>query len=375
MSSSAYNFLGAEHTLTVPEQLNAGARFLMLDAYYGYDDDGLVRTNLAGGVDRKTLEKERGVDAVRALDRLGALTGTADTSGKKQEIYFCHDFCELGAVPASEVLAGVKDFLDRNLTEVVVLDLEDYVQPKDMHQALEDAGLVPRLRTLDRNRLGETTLLDLVEPRRPDDEENQRRLIVVSEKHGGVEKWLPKAYSLFQETPFTFTKISDFNCRPNRGGPDNPLLLINHWLRPDGPPDPSEANRVNSRAVLTDRFKQCIRRRQRLPNAVAVDFTEIGDFYPTINRFNAAVANVTGATRSVTRVVDHHSSRGDLTVAELAELRGLHRLPKISDADARKLLGILSDRLAPPPQLAEFEASNGLEPSSTTTTTAPTPAP
>jgi hypothetical protein len=51
MSSSAYNFLGAEHTITIPEQLNAGARFLMIDAYYGYDDDGLVRTNLAGGVD------------------------------------------------------------------------------------------------------------------------------------------------------------------------------------------------------------------------------------------------------------------------------------------------------------------------------------
>ena len=49
MSSSAYNFLGAEHTITIPEQLNAGARFLMIDAYYGYDDNGLVRTNLAGG--------------------------------------------------------------------------------------------------------------------------------------------------------------------------------------------------------------------------------------------------------------------------------------------------------------------------------------
>ena len=102
MSSSAYNFLGAEHTITIPEQLNAGARFLMLDAYYGYDDNGLVRTNLAGGVDRATLLADRGPDAVHELDRLGALTGTADTSGKKQDVYFCHDFCELGAVKASD---------------------------------------------------------------------------------------------------------------------------------------------------------------------------------------------------------------------------------------------------------------------------------
>ncbi len=52
MSSSAYNFFSAEHTITVGEQLNAGVRFLMLDVYYGYDDNGIVRTNLAGGVDR-----------------------------------------------------------------------------------------------------------------------------------------------------------------------------------------------------------------------------------------------------------------------------------------------------------------------------------
>ena len=76
----------------------------MIDAYYGYDDNGLVRTNLAGGVNREQLRKERGDEAVHELDRLGALTGVADTSGKKQDVYFCHDFCELGAIPSS---AGV----------------------------------------------------------------------------------------------------------------------------------------------------------------------------------------------------------------------------------------------------------------------------
>ena len=109
MSSAAYNFLGAEHTITIPEQLNAGARFLMIDAYYGYDDNGLVRTNLAGGVNRDQLRKERGEEAVHELDRLGALTGVADTSGKKQDIYFCHDFCELGAISAEQVFHDIDD--------------------------------------------------------------------------------------------------------------------------------------------------------------------------------------------------------------------------------------------------------------------------
>jgi hypothetical protein len=123
MASAAYDFLGAEQTETIPDQLNAGIRFLMVDAYYGYDDKGLVRTNLAGGVKRDNLRSERGDEAVHELDRLGALTGVADTSGTKQDVYFCHDFCELGAIPSKQVFNDVDDFLSRNLTDVVVMDI------------------------------------------------------------------------------------------------------------------------------------------------------------------------------------------------------------------------------------------------------------
>ena len=166
MSSAAYNFLGAEHTITIPEQLNAGARFLMIDAYYGYDDNGLVRTNLAGGVNREELRKERGEESVRELDRLGALTGVADTSGKKQDLYFCHDFCELGAIPAEQVFADIDAFLSRNLTDVVVIDIEDYVQPKDLKQALIDDGLWDRVWKPSPKQIGWPTLARHGGPRR-----------------------------------------------------------------------------------------------------------------------------------------------------------------------------------------------------------------
>ena len=74
MSSSAYNFFGAEHTVSIPEQLNLGARALLIDAYYGYKDNGIVRTNLAGGANRADIQREFGNDAVKELNRLGALT-------------------------------------------------------------------------------------------------------------------------------------------------------------------------------------------------------------------------------------------------------------------------------------------------------------
>jgi hypothetical protein len=354
MSSAAYNFLGAEHTITIPEQLNAGIRFLMIDAYYGYDDNGLVRTNLAGGVNREQLRQERGDEAVRELDRLGALTGVADTSGKKQDLFFCHDFCELGAIPSEQVFHDVDGYLARNLTDVVVLDVEDYVQPKDLKRALVDAGLWRRVWKPSPTQVGWPTLLQMVRPKDAKADENPQRLVLMSEKHPNEMPWLLGAYSVSQETPFTFTSTSQFNCAPNRGGTNKSFFIVNHWLRPDGPPDPVAAADVNSRKVLTARLQQCINERQQLPNAVAVDFTAQGDLSRTVNLFNAAIAKQSGVTGTVSKAVAQLREAADITDAELRELNALHRLPKITDEQARALLGPLADRIPTPVSLKDL---------------------
>ncbi len=369
MSSSAYNFLGAEHTITIPEQLNAGARFLMLDVYYGYDDNGLVRTNLAGGVDRKALEKERGKAAVDSLQRVGALTGTADTSGHKQQLYFCHDLCELGAIKAVDVFRDINTFLDRNLTEMVVLDFEDYVQPKDLRAALEESGLWDRIRAVTPEEIHAVPLGYLLSPNKGQ-AENRRRVITTSEKHGNVARWLPATYSLFQETPYTFTSVKGFSCAPKRGNVANAMFLINHWLRPDGPPDPAAASQVNSRSVLLDRFRTCAAERERLPNVIAVDFTEVGALQPTVRDLNGAIARITGVTDVVEKSVKNAFNSGALTEAEAREIRGLHRLASPSEAKARAVLGAAAGSLTRPTALDKLAADNcvkqarptGLEP-------------
>ena len=374
MSSSAYNFLSAEHTITVGEQLNAGARFLMLDVYYGRDDNGLVRTNLAGGINRAQLERERGKQAVDALARVGALTGTADTSTKGQELYFCHDLCELGAIKVVDVLNEIGTFLDRNLTDVVVLDFEDYVQPKDLKRAMQEAGVYDRVRTVTKAETATLTISDLVTPKKGTNE-RRRRLITVSEKHGDVYPWLPPTYSMFQETPYTFPKISDFNCQPKRGEPGNPMFLINHWLRPDGPPDPTEAAHVNAEKLLLQRFRQCGRERKQLPNVIAVDFTAIGDLYTTVNEINAAIARHTGVTRSVDRALKKAFDSGQLTAAQVTEFRGLRRLPKMSESHAQAILGDVASFIVRPPALDIFDRENQLEPDPGPSTSTTVPAP
>ena len=355
MASAAYDFLGAEQTETIPEQLNAGVRFLMIDAYYGYDDKGLVRTNLAGGVNREDLRAERGSEAVHELDRLGALTGVADTSGKKQDVYFCHDYCELGAIPSKQVFNDIDAFLSRNLTDVVVMDVEDYVQPKDLKRALIEGGLWDRVWKPNPKQIGWPTLEQMVDPKHADDTENPQRLIVTSEKHAGEASWLMGTYDIAGETTYAVpTSVSKFDCNPKRGGTDKSFLIINHWLKSNGPPDPVAAATTNSQKVLTQRFQECIAKRQQLPNTIAVNFTSQGDLFKTVNLYNAAIARQSGVTSAVTKVVNQLRDREGITDAELRELNALHRLPKISEKTARALLGPLADRIPTPVALRTF---------------------
>jgi hypothetical protein len=359
MSSSAYNFFGAEHTLSIPEQLNEGARALLIDAYYGYPQSGIVRTNLAGGANRADIQSEFGNDAVKELDRLGALTGTADTSGNKQDVYLCHDYCELGAIKAATVFKQINDFLNRNLTDVLILDVEDYVQPADLEKALKQGNLWDRVYTPDLSK-PLPTLLDMVNP--PDGQDQaKRRVIITSERHPSQAPWLVGSYQLMQESPFTFTAISQFNCKPNRGQSTNAMLLVNHWLRPNGPPDPEEASKVNSLATLTDRLEKCIDTRKRLPNVLAVDFFGIGDTLKVVDNFNAAVANVTGTTAFWDQQISDQRNDPNVSSVDRAALDQLQRLPGITNQQAQALLGRdLANWLEVPELVKDFQEIDSL---------------
>ena len=339
MSSSAANFLSAEHTISISEQLNAGARALLLDLYYGYDDHGLIRTNITGGANRAQLLADQGPEAVAALDRLGALTGSSTRPGRGKEMYLCHNYCELGASLAVEEFNRIRTFLERNRNEVVIVVIEDHIRPNDIKILIDKAQLADRVWMPDPRAKVLPTLGELVEPERIGGLENKRRLIVLSERYGGQYPWLIPAYSLMQETPFSFATVSAFNCEPNRGGTDKPMLLVNHWLRTGNLPSPAGAKIVNSGAELTRRIQQCGLRRKKLPNIVATDFTEIGDLYKTVTLFNSAVATLSGITAAVDADLEAERASGGLTVVELQEVADLRRLPRLSPAAAQLLLG------------------------------------
>ena len=330
MSSSAYNFFGAEHTITVPEQLNAGARFLMLDAYYGYDDNGLIRTNLAGGVDRQALRKERGDNALHELNRLGAAhrcrrhirarSRTCTSATTSASWARCRRRRSSATSATSSIATSPTSSSSTSRTTSSPGTSRRRWSTPTSSTAPGSRSRAPRACP---------SLYDMVVPKNKKATDNKQRLIVMSERHPDATPWMHGTYTLSEETPYTFSDIKDFNSARNRGGTGKDFFIMNHWLRPDGPPDPSEAAQVNSKKTLSARIDQCIVKRGRIPDVVAVDFTAIGDMYSTVNEYNSAIA------RPHRRHAHHQRGRARDPGEEHdhpgrpRELRALRRLPYV----------------------------------------------
>ncbi|HKA04719.1 MAG TPA: hypothetical protein VKD67_10325, partial [Acidimicrobiales bacterium] len=278
MSSSLYpGWLFGEQIDTIKGQLDAGVRALLIDTHYGVPSTSrlpgsntpIVLTDRAAELTAPTGENIDPAVAERA-SRLAARAPRA--ADAKRDIYLCHNFCELGAVTFSSVLADLKQFVDTHPDDVVILDIQDATTPADTAAAIRDAGLEDRIATLVPGQ-PLPTLGDLTNAR--------HNLLVFAEEGGpGAPPWYQKTYDWFQETPYSFASADEFSCRPNRGKPSAPMFLMNHWVTAS-PPDPGAAGKVNSGPTLSQRIQTCIAERGLVPTIVAVDFSEKGDFVKT----------------------------------------------------------------------------------------------
>jgi hypothetical protein len=290
MSSSAEEgWFSAAHTLSIPEQLEAGVRGLLIDAHYGLQVGNAVRTDLserserAGNTDRELYLKTLGPEGLAAIGRIRdrVLPGEG-----KPGVFLCHRFCELGATELTGALRGVREFVVTHPDEVLVIVIEDYVLPSAIVAAFEASELVDNIYR------GPPagpfpTLREMID--------SGQQVVVYAENHGGGAPWYTAGYdAALQETPFTFKRSTPLTtpsnwpatCVPNRGADDAPLFLINHWVNTDPTPRPSDAAVVNARPVLVGRARECEQIRDRQPTLLAVDFTQQGDLYGAADVLN-----------------------------------------------------------------------------------------
>jgi hypothetical protein len=276
MAAADYpGFVFPMHDRVIAEQLSDGIRALLIDAYYGYPGRR-VYTDFERSPNKllSQAEDQFGPDFIAAADRVRA--SIARPSGESK-LYLCHGFCELGAVDLVETLREIDSFVEQNPGEVLMIVIEDYVEPADVVSAFERSGLAEHVYD---GPLGPDlpTLRELIDA--------DERVIVLAENRAGEAPWYRLAYDFFQETGYDFKRPDDMDCAPNRGDEENPLLLINHWINTDPAAKPTNAAKVNARDFLLDRARRCARRRGLRPNVVAVDFYEQGDLIGVAEELN-----------------------------------------------------------------------------------------
>jgi hypothetical protein len=237
-----------------------------------------VRTDFeAEGRDSNRVAKALPPGVLAAAERLAGNLGVRAEDEGEREIFLCHTVCELGATKMSDALADVREFLDSNPGDVVILFLEPYVPQDDIAKAFEEAGLADRTAVLDRSQ-PLPTLGELV---RRDD-----RLIVFTERDAdGSVPWYLDGFSYMQDTPLGATEVDQLSCELNRGSASSPLLMLNHWA--DVFPPRREANaEFLTRKEILGRAHECASKRRLPVNLIAVDHYDLGELIGSVQQLN-----------------------------------------------------------------------------------------
>ncbi|MEK6326771.1 MAG: hypothetical protein AABM66_04485 [Actinomycetota bacterium] len=280
-----YLFASQDHRIS--RQLDDGVRGLLIDTHYGIPaDGGAVKTDLGKltSAERREYVEEIGQEAFDAALRIRDRLVTGGDAG--HQIYMCHRFCELGAVPLDEALGQIRDFVVSHRNQVLVIVNEDYVSAENFVAAVKKSGLDEYVY---RGRIdgSSPTLGEMIS--------SGRRVILMAENEAGAEPWYRDGYGdVLQETPYRFKQASELTdprklartCEPNRGSSDNPLFLLNHWIDTSPAPKPSNAAEVNDYKTLLARAQECEKVRGQVANLIAVDFYATGDLFNVVEKLN-----------------------------------------------------------------------------------------
>ncbi len=272
-AASEEGWLFAAHRDGIAEQLDYGIRGLLIDVWFGYPSLTGVATELLGK-DREAMVELYGAEVVEARERIAAGLGPLED----RELYLCHGFCELGATPLREALRDVRRFLATNPGEVVIVFIQDEAPAEDIAAAFVEAGLERYAYAHPGRTAPWPTLGELID-------RNERLIIMTENADRAPAPWLHRGFELTQETPFAFRSVGDLSCEPNRGAPDAPLFLVNHWIE-DVAPSPEDAELLNAREVLLPRMRECATERGLTPNLVAVNFSRSGDLLAVVDELN-----------------------------------------------------------------------------------------
>ena len=223
-------FWPPNHLYSMTRQLDDGVRGLMLDLHY--DDDGTPS--------------------------------------------LCHDKCFWGRRTLVDGLIELRVFLDAHPAAVITLILENYIDNEDIEAAMDASGLL-ELAFAHPAGTPWPTLGKMIDA--------GNRVVVLGPDGGADHPWILYTWTEAFETDWSNKVPEDLTCEINRGSPDNPLFILNHFVA-DPLPEPSQAATVNFNPFFLDRAMGCWEETGHIPNFVTVDFYSVGDVLAVVDTLN-----------------------------------------------------------------------------------------
>jgi hypothetical protein len=272
-------WLIANQVPTIDRQLQDGIRLFLIDPHWGVQsENGSVRTDFdAEGRSRNRVAAALPPKTLKAAERLAGDVGLRSTEVGEREVWLCHTVCELGATNMLDTLVTMREFLERNPGEVLILSIEPYVRPEEIAKVFDEAGLTRYVATLDEG-APLPTLGELVR--------SDKRVIVLSEQDAdGDPPWYLDMFTFVQDTPLGAKKAADLSCALNRGTRQSPMLMLNNWADVF-PPQVSPNIPIERKRFIIQRAHRCERRRGQPVNLIAVDHYERGDVVQAVAELN-----------------------------------------------------------------------------------------
>ena len=256
-------WLFAQQEKGFADQLHDGVRGLLIDAHYGIETAGRNDQDRPQRADQQRASRPTRTRSAPTPSTRRCASATGSSSSPEvgeQGVYFCHGFCEVGALPIDRVFGDIRDFLAANPDEVLAIVVEDYVDPADIAAAAQRTGLL--------DYIYKGPISEPLPTLRPDDRLRRPGPDAGRKRGGGaaipvVSPRLRRAAAGDARTPSSQpAQLTDpdrlpASCQPNRGPADAPLFLINHWIDTSPAPKPSNAAKVNTREAILDRVHYC----------------------------------------------------------------------------------------------------------------------
>jgi len=266
MSTTASRFIGPLQDPDITNQLDEGARALLIDTHT-WEQPSEIVGKLAADPD---FPPDLKAQLPSLINRVNP---------PRPGLWLCHAVCRAGAIPLTATLRSVGAWLAANPSEVVTLIIQDDITGAQTASAFADAGLERLLYTPSSDPSAQwPTLGEMVR--------SNRRLVVFAEVGSGPAPWYANFYQYGMETPFAFSSPGAMSCVPNRGGVGKRLFLLNHFITVSGG-SRLAAGEVNGRQFVLDRVHRCEAARGAAVNFVAVDYATIGDTLGAVDALNA----------------------------------------------------------------------------------------